>query len=188
MNWVLPESLNIGGSDFAIRTDYRDILKILEAYNDPNLPDWAKTQVMMSILYVDVEKIPEDLMTEAADKAINFIDMGIPGENGPRLMDWEQDAPIIIPAINRVMGGEVRAKEYVHWWTFLGYYMEIGDSLFTQVVNIRDKKAHGKPLEKWEKEFEASNKNIVRLKTRLTDEEAEREKAEQEALKELIGE
>ena len=187
MTWTLPESLTVGDSAFAIRTDFRDILRILEAYNDPNLPDWAKTEVMMKILYVDFDAIPEGLLQEAADKAIDFIDMGMPGEKGPRLMDWEQDAPIIIPAINKVAGHEVRAEKYIHWWTFLGYYMEIGDSLFTQVVSIRDKKARGKKLEKWEKEFESSNKNLVRLKAKLTDEEAEQEKAERDALRELIG-
>ena len=185
--WTLPESLEVGGSDFAIRTDYRDILQILRAYNDPNLPGWAKTKVLLTIMYIDIDTIPEDLMQEAADKAIDFIDMGIHAEDGPRVMDWDQDAAIIIPAINKVAGREVRAEKYLHWWTFLGYYMEIGDSLFSQVISIRDKKAHGKKLEKWEKEFEQQNKDLVRLKVKQTDEEEAREKAERDALNELVG-
>jgi hypothetical protein len=64
--------------------------------------------------------------------------------------------------------------------------MEIGDSLFSQVVNIRYKRAHGQKLEKWEKDFERENKNIVRLKKRLTDEEQAEYDAEIAALKELI--
>ena len=27
--------------------------------------------------------------------------------------------------------------EYVHWWTFLSFFMEIGDGLFSQVLSIR---------------------------------------------------
>lgn len=188
MSWQLPESLKIGDSFFRIRTDYRDILKIFDAYNDPDLPMDAKTYVMMKIIYPDFEKIPENLIQEAADKAVEFINNGQAddGKKKPRLMDWEQDADILIPAINKVAGREIRAVDYIHWWTFLGYYMEIGDSLFSQVVNIRYKRAHGQKLEKWEKDFERENKNIVRLKKRLTDEEQAEYDAEIAALKELI--
>ena len=56
------------------------------------------------------------------------------------LMDWEQDAPIIIPSVNRVLGKEIRALPYLHWWTFMGAYMEIGESLFSQVVSLRKKR------------------------------------------------
>ena len=91
----------------------------------------------------------------------------------PTLMDWEQDAALIIPAVNRVAGHEVRAEKYIHWWTFLGYYMEIGESAFSQVVSIRQKKAKGKPLEKWEQEYYRENKRLIDLRTKYTHEECE---------------
>ncbi len=76
------------------------------------------------------------------EKACEFIDCGIKndGKPRPRIMDWEQDAPIIIPAVNKVNNAEVRATDYMHWWTFFGLYMEIGESTFSTVVSIRDKK------------------------------------------------
>ena len=49
-------------------------------------------------------------------------------------MDWDQDAPLIVPAINKVLGGEVRAMPYLHWWTFVGAYMEIGEGVFSSVL------------------------------------------------------
>ena len=45
--WKLPTSLNIGGVVFRIRTDFRDILKIMKAFNDPDLKDWMKIQCMI---------------------------------------------------------------------------------------------------------------------------------------------
>lgn len=42
-------------------------------------------------------------------------------------MDWEQDSPIIAPAVNKNIGKDIRSLEYMHWWTFLGAYMEIAD-------------------------------------------------------------
>lgn len=188
MKWRLPESLNIGGSDYRIRTDFRDILTIFDAYNDPDLTDEAKTYVMMKIMYPDLETIPQEHLQEAADKAVEFMNcgMGDDNTNKPALMDWNQDAGILIPAINKVAGCEVRTLEHLHWWTFIGFYMEIGESLFSQVVNIRYKRAHNKKLEKWEKEFEKDNRKICRLNKRLSEEEKAQRDAERKALEELI--
>lgn len=187
MSWTLPASLTIRGASFRIRTDFRDILRIFEAFNDPDLDDRAKTYVMLRIIYPDFDKIPEDDMQEAADKAIDFINCGQEGESRHKLMDWEQDAEIIVPAINKVAGCEVRGLEYLHWWTFLGYYMEIGESLFSQVVNIRYKRAHGQKLEKWEKDFEKENRHLIQFKKKLSEEEKAALEADRAALKELIG-
>lgn len=188
MKWRLPESLNIGGSDFRIRTDFRDILTIFDAYDDPDLPDEAKTYIMLKIIYPDLDQIPQEHMQEAVDKAVEFMNCGMGEDNGnkPALMDWNQDADILIPAINKVAGCEVRTMGHLHWWTFIGYYMEIGESLFSQVVNVRYKRAHGKKLEKWEKEFEKDNRKICRLNKRLSEEEQAQREAERKALEELI--
>lgn len=183
----------MGGSIFSIRTDFRDILTIFQAFNDPDLPDFAKAQVMLQIIYKDPETIPENDLQEAVEKAMEFINHvkedDAPDTKRPSLMDWEQDADMIIPAINKVAGvGDVRSLPYMHWWTFLGYYMEIGECLFSQVMNIRYKRAHGKKLEKWEKDFERENKNLIKLKKHRSEEEVEREEAERKALAELLGE
>jgi len=190
MMWRLPESLEVGGSVFRIRTDYRDILTIFQAYNDPDLPDWAKTEIMLKIIYPDYDQIPQDNLEEAAQKAVDFMNHGErdDGRPKPKLMDWEQDEGLIVSAINKVAGtGDVRSLEYLHWWTFLGYYMEIGESLFTQVMNIRYKQAHHKKLEKWEREWERENRELIRLERAKSEEEYARDEAERRALRELIG-
>ena len=58
---------------------------------------------------------------------------------------------------------EIREVPYMHWWTFIGKYMEIGESVFSTVVSIRDKKRKGEKLEKWEQDFYSHNKNRVDL-------------------------
>ena len=52
--------------------------------------------------------------------------------------------------------------------------MEIEDGLFSQVLSIRQKKAKHKKLEKWEKEFERNNPELVKLRE-LKSEEQKRE-------------
>lgn len=167
--WEFPTSLNIGGVDYEIRTDYRAVLDVLTALNDPELTDsdpqmtaYMQSRVVLEIMFPDCDNIPAEHIQEALDKAIEFIDMGISDERKkPKTMDWEQDAPILIPAINKVLNCEIRAQKHIHWWTFLGAYMEIGESLFSNIIHIRQKRAKGKKLEKWEQEFYKENKSLI---------------------------
>lgn len=172
----LPTSLTIAGKVYAIRTDYRDILTIISAFNDPDLEDAEKLFACLYILYKNIGGMPKECYEEAYEKAIWFIDCGEKPKEGkqPRLMDWEQDERILFPAINSVAGFEVRSRKYIHWWTFMGYFMEIRDGVFSQVLSVRQKKAKGKKLEKWEQEFWRTNKDLCQLQEKLTEEEQER--------------
>lgn len=192
--WKLPTFLRVGGRNYKIRTDYRAILDILAAMNDPDIlePDMSEEEInaerimtMLQILYIDFESMPTSDWNEAAEKAKEFIDCGIKddGAHKPQLIDWEQDAPVIVPAINKVCGKDVRSVKYMHWWTFLGYYMEIGECTLATIVSIRDKKRRGKKLEKWEQEYYRNNKKLIDLKT----EKVERSEEEKEELRKLFG-
>lgn len=174
--YKLPTSLNIKGTDYPIRSDFRDVLNILTRTSDPDMEAWEKQEVMYRIIYPDWQTIPSSAFSVACQKAVEFIDYTIPDSRPkPRTMDWQQDAAIIIPAVNKVSGKEVRAAEYLHWWTFMGYFMEIEDGMFSQVLSIRQKKIKGKKLEKWEKEFERNNAELVKLKKAVSVEQ-QREK------------
>ena len=176
----LPMSLNVAGEEYPIRTDYRVILTIFAAFNDPNLDDREKITICLNCLY---KVIPDDC-EEAMKQAMWFIDGAeLPGNgSSARLMDWEQDEGMIFAAVNRVAGKEIRAVEYLHWWTFLGFFYEIGEGRFATVVGIRSKMAKGKQLTKEERDLLRDNGDTIKLKTRYSDEEIE----EQERLKAIF--
>lgn len=186
--WEFPTSLNIGGINYEIRTDYRAVLDLFTALADPDLTDeneqitaYMQSRVILEIMFPDCENIPAEHIQEALDKVSAFIDMGISDDRKkPKTMDWEQDAPILIPAINKVLNCEIRAVQYMHWWTFLGAYMEIGESLFSNIIHIRQKKAKGKKLEKWEQDFYNENKSLIDFKQ--VEKRSEEEKKALEAL------
>ena len=168
--WSYPISLNVGGTDYAIRTNYGAVLDLFIALNDPesvgDTPEetnYIQSMIMLQIMYVDSDSIPPEHWQEAISKVCEFIDIGIPNEkNNPKTMDWEKDAPILIPEINKILGYEVRNPSIeTHWWTFLGAYMGISESLFSNVVRIRWKKANGKKLDKQEVEFYKENKSLI---------------------------
>ena len=185
MGYLLPKSLMVNGTEYAIRYQYTAILDIFKALNDPELEDNEKAYCMLYILYEDFDEMPPDDYQEAFSVAKEFIDNGVEESKrkNVKMVDFEQDARIMFPAINRVAGKEVRLEEDVHWWTFLGWFMEIGDCTYSQVLNIRSKKANGKKLEKWEQEFYSENKKMVDIQVRLSEEEKEQERM----LNELLG-
>lgn len=184
MIWELPTTLDVNGITRKIRTDFRGVLKILIAFEDPELDPAEKEYVCLFVLYEDFEQIPKEDYVAAYKAALSFIDNGIEGEKGaPRTMDWEQDAKILFPAINHVAGCETRSVDYLHWHTFTGYFMEIKDSVYANVLNLRQKKAKGKKLEKHEREFWTANKKICVLAPKLTAEE----QAEKDQLNALLG-
>ena len=146
----LPTSLEIGEVSFSIRYGWRAVMDIFAAYADPELDDEMKTETMLQILYPDWDKIRPEHIQEAVEKACDFLDCGMKPDkqHRPRTMDWEQDAVIIIPAVNSVAGQEIRFAPDIHWWTFFGWYMSISDSLFSSVINKIQKKSNVKKQEK----------------------------------------
>lgn len=179
---ILPKSLKIGDTEYNIRSDFRVALLIFEAFNDTELTDSEKIKVCLECLY---EEVPDDMET-SYKKAVWFLDGGDIPKSKPlrkKTFDWKQDESIIFSAVNKSAGFETRSAEYIHWWTFLGYFSEIGDGLFSQVLNIRSKKAKGKKLEKWEFEFFSEHRELIELKQVYSAEE----QAEIERLNAILG-
>lgn len=186
----LPVKLNINGIDRAIRSDYRVALTIMLAYSDADLTDDEKTYILLDCLYENLEDFKQEDLQESVEKAILFLDGKLeasvdePQPTKPKkIIDWEQDEQIIFSAINKVAGMETRSLNYLHWWTFLGYFNEIGEGLFSTVINIRQKKNSGKKLDKFEQEYYNEHKSMIDLKTRYTQEE----QAEIDYLNKLLG-
>jgi hypothetical protein len=173
----LPKTLEIDGTEYPIRTDYRTVLLIIKAFNDVNLNDIEKTEIMLECLFINWFEICRNVdIRIACEKARWFIECGEKWDKSPnnaKLMDWEQDEQLIFSAINVVANKEVREVEYMHWWTFMGYFKSIGESVFSTYVNIRKKISKGKKLEKWEKEIYEQNIDAIKIKTKLSDQEKE---------------
>lgn len=86
--------------------------------------------------------------------------------------------PTLLQGIN-----SCRRCGYLHWWEFLGAFHGIGDGLFAQVVNIRNKRARGKMLDKSEQEFARENAAVIKIHAA----ESVEDKAEKERLLDLLG-
>ena len=135
----LPTTLNIAGKDYSINTDYRIILDIVCAFNDKELNDNEKAYVCMNLLYTDFSVIPIKAYEDAYKAAIDFIQCGKkPGKKKiPKIINWQKDEQMIFAAVNKSAGKEIRNVEYLHWWTFTGYFDTVDrDDLFCYVLQI----------------------------------------------------
>lgn len=181
---LLPEKITIGAEEYEIRSDYRNVLSVFEAFQDPDMEEWEKWIAAIKLLikpfvYADdvFEAIENGFDTEESAKQIMwFISAG--KETGDKkelpIYDWSQDEQMIFSAINEVAGKEVREVEYMHWWTLSGYFNEISEkSSIAFVMGIRHKLNKKKKLEKYEREYLNNNKESVELKKHETKEELE---------------
>lgn len=180
----LPTSLEVGGVEREIRSDYRAILDVVQVMADPEITDGERVAVALAIFYLDDDKIEAADLQEAVERMYWFVGGGESRSTNrprPRLMDWEQDFALIAAPVNHVLGYEVRAVPYdfatneggLHWWTFLAAYGEIGDCTFAQVVNIRKKRLEGKKLDEQERRFYRDNRDLVELRRQETQAESE---------------
>ena len=169
----LPTSVEIAGKECEFNSDFRDILEVFKAINDPDLLPAEKSIVSLNLFYKTDDCLAD--VQEALKQMDNFIcmsevnDKSNSGGSQKRLYDWEKDFNIIIAPINKILGYDVRGKEYVHWWTFLSAFMEIGECTFSTYVGIRDKLNKSKKLEKYEERILRENKDKVLLKKKVDD-------------------
>lgn len=174
MRYDLPTSAIVNGKEYAIRSDYRAILDIIAALSDLELDNENRLLEALDCFYPDFDEMPTADYEDAIKQCFLFINCGEDDEASkrqPKLMDWEQDFPLIIAPVNRILGKEIRAVEYLHWYTFIAAYQEIGDCTFAQVVGIRRKKLKGKRMDDAEREFYKQNHKIVDFKRTYTDAE-----------------
>ncbi len=176
--YELPTEIMIEDVPYQIRNrgDYRVILDIFSVLEDPELEQKERVISALIIFYEDFNDI-EDVLTfpyleEATTKMYDFFNGNKPlsGKKARKYIDWQDDEEMICAAVNKVAGQEIRLADYIHWWTFLSYYMSVGECILSTVVGIRSKIMEGKSLEKWEREYRNDNPQYFNWNHKTIDE------------------
>ncbi len=166
--YEIPTTVTIGEQSFTIRNrgDYRLVLDCFSCLNDYDISEQERLYACLIIFYEDFSDIEDilaldrEVLEQLVDGMYSFFNCGeqnIGKKTNFKAIDWDTDSQLICSGINKVAHQEVRAVEYMHWWTFMGYYLEIGESVLSTVVGIRSKMMKGKKLEKYEREFMRDN-------------------------------
>ena len=169
--YELPTKITIADKDYPIRNngDFRMVLDCFECLQDEKLEHKYRILSAMIIFYDGMNSVEDvvntfgDNLVEAVNQMNIFFNCGqvesVGATQPHKLIDWKQDEQLVISAINNVANREIRLDPFVHWWTFVGYYLAIGDCALATVVSIRNKILKGKKLESWERDFKNNNPN-----------------------------
>lgn len=175
----IPTSINVDGVEYHIRNngDFRIVLDCFLALGDEELNKQERLFASLIIFYDAFSNVEElcfhENLEELISKMFEFFNCGsssIGTHSKHKLVDWEQDAQLICSAVNKVAGKEIRFEPYLHWWTFMGYYTAVGESLLSTIITIRDKIIRGRKLEKHEKEFKRDNPQYFTWNSRTMEE------------------
>ncbi len=178
----LPRTALLGGRRYDLHADFRDILEIFGYLCEEALPEFLRWEIALGLFYE--QPVEEAAHAEAIAYLREFLTAGQPEDRpGPKLLDWQHDAPLILADINKVAGQEVRALEFVNWWTFLSWFHGIGQGQLATVVSIRQKLRQGKKLEAWERDFYRENRARIDLPKQYSP----AEQAQREKLEKLLG-
>ena len=174
LGYDLPIAIEVNNKNYSItnKGDYRVILDCFSVLSDDEILPQYRIIDCLKIFYEDINS-DEDVnlfganIKEAVSKMYDFFNcnqeqVGI--KTNYKLIDWEQDAQLVCAAVNKVAQTEIRSEPYLHWWTFMGYYFSIGESVLSTVVSIRHKRITGKKLEKHEREFIKDNPQYFETK------------------------
>ena len=177
----LPTSIFIEDKKYKIREagDFRVVLDCFSALGDIELGEDDRILASLIIFYdgfdLDVlYNLDEDTLIQLTKEMFRFFNCGSEDTSDkprPKLIDWDKDEQMIMSAVNKVAGKEIRAEKYMHWWTFLGYYMAVGESVLATVVSIRSKILSGEKLEKWEQKFRQENSSYFNWNSKSIEEQ-----------------
>lgn len=160
-----PTKIRVNNKELKINSDFRNCIKIIEAFEDDELFDEEKYLILVERLYVD--DVEDSDLEEAIRKGIKFLDMGEENEdseeNVKRLYSFSKDDNYIYTGIRQSHNIDLNSIEYLHWWNFVYLFLDIGqDCMFNQLVYYRKRKNEGK-LTKDEKKVYISMRKILDL-------------------------
>lgn len=173
-DYELPESMVVNGREYKFRSDWRAVLNAIRPLSDPDLLQEEQVYCAASLFFLDFNGIRDNDLQESIEQMFLFVcgnKENNSKQNEPTLMDWKKDLNTIISPINKMVGRDIRLDKKIHWWTFLSWFSEIGESTFQTYVGIRYKRGKGKKLDDNEKEIYRKNKediDIVKQKDRTT--------------------
>ena len=120
-----PTKINVNNKVLRINSDFRNCIKIIEAFEDDELFDEEKYLILIKRLYID--EVKEEDLEQAIIKGIKFLDLGEENENNEenvkRLYSFSKDDSYIYTGIRQSHNIDLNSIEYLHWWNFVYLFL-----------------------------------------------------------------
>lgn len=160
----LPESVQINGVDYKLRTDFRNALRVMLAFEDSDVTPEERGAILLENIY---EEVPEDV-SAAITMASRFLDGTLEGreeeprEEKPRLYSFSHDGNYIFAAFQQTHGIDLDTVQ-MHWWKWIALFMDLGqDTTFCNLISMRKRVKTGKASKEEVKEYR-ENRDLYEL-------------------------
>lgn len=167
----LPTKIKIDDEVYEIDPDFRNCIRIIEAYEDDELTIQEKHLIMVKRLY---KTIPTNL-EQAIIKGVKFLNCGEEQkdiEDVKRTYSFQKDGKYIYSAINQSQHVDLSKVDFMHFWKFCYLFLDVGkDTTFSQIISLRHRKNKHK-LTKEERNIFMESREILDLD--YTTEESEK--------------
>ena len=90
--WELPGAVEVGGRQYRVNADYRDILDMMARLDSPEEDESTRIYVALSLFYEDLGQMPQEDYGEAVRRMFWFINGGEEEADDrpqPKSIDWE---------------------------------------------------------------------------------------------------
>lgn len=178
----LPTTVEVAGDFYAIKTDFRDILRYDELIRGRDDPSVVLEAVGM-LLGDDVLHKP-DISVEAVVDAVgwfvqrgnngkkNALPRAVLGLNNATPMDFETDAALIYTAFLQTYKIDLYDISYLHWWKFNWMLEDISSKCrLSKVIEYRTIDTKNKDLSKEQKKVYAALQRYFRIQEKRTQED-----------------
>lgn len=170
-----PTKIRIDDVVYEINADFRNCLKIIMAFEDSELAEMDKYEILIRRLY---KKMPHNF-EKAVKEGVRFLDCGeehkAVSSSEKRVYKFSKDGRYIYSAIKQTHQVDLEEIEFLHWWKFVFLFSDIkSDCAFSNMVYLRNKKNEGK-LTKEERKIYVKSREILDINYDDTPSEEERE-------------
>lgn len=170
-----PTKIRIDDKVYEINADFRNCIRIIQAFEDDDLSIMDKYEILIRRLYM---QIPKNIQL-AIERGIEFLDLGkkpdLDRAAPRRVYSFEKDAQYIYTAIKQTHQIDLEEVDFLHWWKFVYLFSDVNaDCTFSNMVSLRDKRNCGK-LSKEERAIFNRSKDLLDLDYNIEPSEEENE-------------
>lgn len=178
----LPVTVEIAGEAYAIKTDFRDILRYNELIRGNGASNTALKAINM-LLGDDILRMPNISVDSVVDAIGWFIKCGevdkknsLPratlGLNNAVPMDFGTDSALIYTAFLQTYQIDLYEISYLHWWKFNWMLEDISPSCrLSKVIEYRTIDTKNKNLSKEQKKAYAALQRYFRVQEKKSEED-----------------
>lgn len=178
----LPTSVDVAGDFYAIKTDFRDILRYDELIRSQNDGNTILKAVGM-LLGDDILQKPDINPEEVLDAIGWFVQRGDSGQkntlpratlglNNATPMDFETDAALIYTAFLQTYKIDLYDIPYLHWWKFNWMLEDIpSECRLSKVIEYRTIDVKNKNLSKEQKKVYSALQRYFKVQEKRTEED-----------------